>query len=330
METGYWDVGRLGGEDGRCKCVFCGALFWPGERLAASTLENPRISRCCDNGAVKFDLPNELLPDPIHDIIYTNTPDARHAREKLRSYNNMCSMVSCGIKDVCPTGAPGNIRVHGQIFHRSGPIGPPPGVTPKYMQIYCVDTTLTDSTTEQILSRLDTDLLSDLRGMLRAYNPYVQLGMNAAAGGVGLDDDGQPFDLAPGTDLHMVFKHDVGPDFDRRTLGTPARGEVGMIIAGDITKDSRDIVISRNVAPGRNVLRHIDDLNPHYLPMAYPLLFPYGFFGWHLGMRAFKGMVPRKLTPLDYARYLFQVGAVIIFRGKGGGYSLFDFLEMGF
>ena len=280
-----------------------------GERNSKSTQFDLYFSNCCDNGNVVLDLPIEPLPEPINSVLYTNTAAARAARDSLRPYNMFTSMVSCSMIDVCPQGAPGNIRVHGEIKHRSGPIGPGAGKTPKFMQVYCVDTALNDSSTSDILRKLDCELLEEFRDMLRTYNPYTMLGIIASAGGTGLDANFENFDLAPGTDLSMVFKHDVGPDYDPRVRGTPVPGEVGYIIVGDITKDARDIVISRNVGPGPNVLRHIDDINPHYLPMAYPLLFPFGFLGWHLGMKVYnkKTGVPRRLTPLDLLRYLFQV-----------------------
>ena len=303
-EQPYYDVGHLGGWNGHVKCIYCDAAFWMEERLTSSSRNNPRFGKCCNHGMINLALPIEPLPDPLYDILYTNTRAARKARANLRSYNMMCCMVSSGIKDSCPKGPPGNIRVNGQVFHRSGPLGPANDRPPKFMQVFTSDSAVTDTSTDEILKSLDKGLLKALRDMLKGFNPYVQLGMLASAGGTGLDANGEQYDLEPGMDLHMVFPRNVGPDIDRHVLGTPALGEVGMILVGDIGIDTRDIIISRNVPSGQKVLRRIDDLNPNYMPMAYPLLLPYGFLGYHLDM---KDQDYKKITPLDFFRHLMQV-----------------------
>ena len=301
----YFDVGRLGGSDGRCTCVHCGAAFWALERLSNSSWARPVIGRCCNHGAVSLALPEEP-PEPLWSILYTNTPSNKWARQNLRALNHLTSMVSSGITDVCPDGAPGNIVLQGQALHMAGSFHPRGTDLPSFMSIIIVDTEMNGLDSVALLHKLDTKchgVYVRLRDMLRDVNPYVQLGMRAAIGGVGVDAEGNLYNLEPGTDMALHFSHDVGPNFDRRTLGVPTQGEIGAIVVGDFTPHKRDIVIRRNVPPGENGLTFIHDLNPHYLPMAYPLLFPYGFMGWSPDIKDAKG---KKVTPLDFARFLIQ------------------------
>lgn len=61
---------------------------------------------------------------------------------------------------------------------------------------------------------------------------------------------------------------------DARTYNLPTVSEVAALIVGDIdpTMGSRDILVETNSGG----LKRINELNPAYLPLQYPILFPYG------------------------------------------------------
>ena len=65
---------------------------------------------------------------------------------------------------------------------------------------------------------------------------------------------------------------------DGRMYNLPTASEVAALIVGDIDEafSVRDIVIEKD--PGD--LQHINELHPAYLPLQYPLLFPYGEDGY--------------------------------------------------
>ena len=67
---------------------------------------------------------------------------------------------------------------------------------------------------------------------------------------------------------------------DGRTYNLPTSSEVAALIVGDIGEslDNRDIVVKTK--SGR--LKHISELHPSYLPLQYPLLFPYGDDGYRV------------------------------------------------
>ncbi|KAF7839075.1 uncharacterized protein G2W53_007557 [Senna tora] len=69
--------------------------------------------------------------------------------------------------------------------------------------------------------------------------------------------------------LKLIRKHDS----DDRTYNLSPASEVAAHIVGDfdMSTSERDIIVE-NIF---ELLQHIDDLHPLYLPMQYPLLFPY-------------------------------------------------------
>lgn len=66
--------------------------------------------------------------------------------------------------------------------------------------------------------------------------------------------------------------------YDGRQYNLPTASEVAILIVGDIdnTTDKRDIVVQYKGGP----LLQISELHASYLPLQYPLLFPYGEDGY--------------------------------------------------
>lgn len=69
---------------------------------------------------------------------------------------------------------------------------------------------------------------------------------------------------------------------DGKTYNLPDASEVAALIVGDIgsSAEERDIIFENR--SGR--LKRISELHPFYLPLQYPLLFPYGEDGYRLGI----------------------------------------------
>lgn len=69
-----------------CKevCVFCGAMHWMGEKLSASSLRNPRFSKCCGLGKVMLPKLSGNFPD-LRSGWRTTVPEARRLGMTYRS-----------------------------------------------------------------------------------------------------------------------------------------------------------------------------------------------------------------------------------------------------
>lgn len=80
--------------------------------------------------------------------------------------------------------------------------------------------------------------------------------------------------------LRLILKCDR--ETDGRTTNLPTANEVAALIPGDfeIGLESRDIVLETQTGQ----LKRISELHPAYLPLQYPLLFPYGEDGFRLGI----------------------------------------------
>nr|KAJ0207464.1 hypothetical protein LSAT_V11C500259650 [Lactuca sativa] len=110
---------------------------------------------------------------------------------------------------------------------------------------------------------LSADVVDSLSHMLHTHNEYVRTFKTAKeiARSMNLDSYGE-----------RLFN--VVPD---RRYGPPAPGSLGCIVCGDdVTGAVYDIVVySKSGSPHR-----VSKLHPTYMPLQYPLLFPYGEEGW--------------------------------------------------
>jgi hypothetical protein len=85
----------------------------------------------------------------------------------------------------------------------------------------------------------------------------------------------------------------------------PSNGEIAVIIVGDYTAGeyTYDVLVHDRECG----LKRVSCLHPAYMPLQYPLLFPYGEHGFHLGIRYFGagdvGSSKRKyVTMLEFVR----------------------------
>nr|CAD1820584.1 unnamed protein product [Ananas comosus var. bracteatus] len=96
---------------------------------------------------------------------------------------------------------------------------------------------------------------------------------------------------------------------DGRRYNLPTSSEVAALIVGDIEKNTveRDIVVETQTS----LLQRIHELHPSYLPMQYPLLFPYGEDGYRDGIQirgseSFSSKKRRRVTMREYIAFRIQ------------------------
>ena len=69
--------------------------------------------------------------------------ESRNFRENMRSYNSALAFASMGAQiDLPPGFGPYCFRIHGQIYHRIGPLHPDPGQRAQFGQLYILDSSL--------------------------------------------------------------------------------------------------------------------------------------------------------------------------------------------
>ncbi|CAH1439951.1 unnamed protein product [Lactuca virosa] len=98
-------------------------------------------------------------------------------------------------------------------------------------------------------------------------------------------------------------------DRDGRTYNLPTDSEVAALIIGDISDsvENRDIVVETK----SGFLQRISELHPSYLPLQYPLLFPYGDDGYnvdilHRGVTSTTNSKRAKCTMREFFAFRIQ------------------------
>ncbi|CAN6884113.1 unnamed protein product [Brassica oleracea] len=189
-------------------------------------------------------------------------------------------------------------RMSGENYHRIGDIVPEPGQAPKFSQLYIIDTL------NEIKNRLDAYAGSDraaakklteplvllLKNMLDQCNPHVKAFRSAR----------DRFDVEGSTGYRMRLIETR--QSDGRTHNLPTANEVAALIPRDffLNMETRDIFLESTSGK----LQRISELHPAYLPLQYPLLFPYGEGGFRLNIPiGFEDSTARKRKNVTMREY---------------------------
>ncbi|CAN6856078.1 unnamed protein product [Brassica oleracea] len=296
QKNGYYDDGDPG-----WNCTFCQAYMWYGERIGKRRRSsNPVFTMCCKRGKVV--LPRLANPPmELMNLLCKGDELSKHYREFIRAYNIMFSFTSLGGKidhSINNGRGPFVFRMSGENYHRSGDIVPEPGQAPKFSQLYIIDTL------NEIKNRLDAYAGSDraaakklreplvllLKNMLDQCNPHVKAFRSAR----------ERFDVEGSTGYRMRLIE--SRQSDGRTHNLPTANEVAALIPGDfvLNMETRDIVLESTSGK----LQRISELHPAYLPLQYPLLFPFGEDGFRLNIPiGFEDSTARKRKNVTMREY---------------------------
>lgn len=122
-------------------CSHCGAKFWIDERDCNSSQRSPTFAICCAGG--KVHLPPLLKPPSYLIDLYTSSePNANSFRKNIRGYNSVlaCTSLGANINKEFQRQGVSNFRIHGQVYHRIGPLLPEENHIPAFAQLYIYDT----------------------------------------------------------------------------------------------------------------------------------------------------------------------------------------------
>lgn len=160
-------------------------------------------------------------------------------------------------------------------MHRVGSLLPVPGEAPKFAQIYVHDST-SEAQIQRRLSyhydRLDDITLCALQATLRACNnPYYYAFLTAGER------------LRNNEHIALCLNTIEGSmTTDHRRYNRPTASEVAVIIPegeqSQSTGKYRDLILQYR----SGALQRISEIHSCYLPMRYPLIFPFGEQGFHL------------------------------------------------
>ena len=287
-------------------CPYCHAVFWFQERVKNDSFSTQRkivYNLCCKGGKVNlkpFEYPPPLLADLLK---FDGGTRSRRFLRLIRSYNSLFAFTSFGAaidKTINNGTAPYVFKINGVVHHKIGTLLPQRGTQPKFAQLYTYDT---EHETQNRLGMFETDdgaggqpdpeMVSSLLDMLNENNSLVKAFRYARER---LEREGdQKITLRL---LGCNTRHDV-------QYNLPSNGEIAAIIVGDYTTGeyTYDVLVHDRECG----LKRVSCLHPAYMPLQYPLLFPYGEHGFHLGIRYFGdddvGSSKRKyVTMLEFVR----------------------------
>ncbi|XP_019196182.1 PREDICTED: uncharacterized protein LOC109190186 [Ipomoea nil] len=115
-------------------------------------------------------------------------------------------------------------------------------------------------------SNIHLDVVADIKEVLDVNNVLVKSFRNARA------------EIEANPRVEIKLRLIGNRTTDARTYNLPTASEVAALIVGDLDPSigNRDILVESK----SGLLKRISELNPCYLPMQYPLLFPYGEDGY--------------------------------------------------
>ncbi|KAG7599001.1 Nucleic acid-binding OB-fold [Arabidopsis suecica] len=266
-------------------CSYCGAIMWYGERINRhKKVRKPIFTQCCLQGSVKLPFLHNQ-PELLFALLTNDDDMSRHFRENIRAYNMIFSFTSLGGKcdnSVTAGRGPNMFQIQGENYHQIGSLIPGEGEFPKFSQLYIVDTENEVENRAGILSKgksagkykkkpeLRKDIIEAIIKLLNEVNPYVAHFRQAR----------DRFNTNPEESFHMKIVSDRVRD--GRTYAVPTASEVAALIPGDfhVGMPSRDIIIEEK----SGYLQRISEIEPCYLALQYPLLFPKGEDGYRTGI----------------------------------------------
>ncbi|XP_074305928.1 uncharacterized protein LOC141641154 [Silene latifolia] len=165
-------------------------------------------------------------------------------------------------------------QISGQNYHLMGSLVPAVGTTPKFLQLYIYDMdhevengmSVTNNGQGSTSARLDEYLVKELLEMLDKNNELVKLFRMAR-------DRFKEDELIP-----IRVKLIGNRSRDTREFNTPTASEIAALIVGDIEDriGYRDIIVDNK----KDGTQQINETNPSFMSLQYPLLFPYGQDGY--------------------------------------------------
>ena len=262
VENGRHRLGKM-----NIICDKCLALKWKGETKGL----------CCLDGKIQL-APLQPPPDSIFKLLTKVDPDTKQPYiNKIRAYNQILAFTSIETKlDTNLANAEKGVytyKIHGQHYHQHGSFNPNSiegeEPEPNFAQIYYYDGMEFDKQLErrhQIMKEsLSKDMLRELQWDLFFKNPFVQTFISAK------DREAEDKHEI----LNIVIYNTHGKDM--RNYNMPTCSEVAILYGFESKPTKRDIIIKRN----DNSFVRISEMHGAFDPLQYPLLFPYGEYGWH-------------------------------------------------
>ncbi|CAL1358644.1 unnamed protein product [Linum trigynum] len=253
-------------------------MFWYAERLDRHcNTTMPIFALCCAHGKVSLQLLCQTPPylDSLLDV--NGGAEAKHFRKEVRPYNGMFSMSSIGARldrRVTNSSGPYSFVICGANYHHMGSLLPLEGQKPKFSQLYVFDTD--DEVGDRLSNFSSTNLALRPRivdGLIKMFDQTNELVKSFRRVAREVQDPAN----------HNLRLRIAGSrENNNRQYDLPTGSDVVGLIPGDFNAEDgdRDIILNHR----DEGLQRINSLNPKFHALQFPVLFPYGEDGFHLGI----------------------------------------------
>ena len=264
-------------------CRFCNARLF----------HRKTSSMCCKDG--KISLPNIPICHEFMELICEETPRGRHFRQYIRFYNNMFAFTSMGVHvdESLASNSRGiyTFRAQGAIYHRIGSLLPHTPLSVRHIQLYIYDTDLEIQRRMSQSVQAHEDIVRLIQRILDMHNPFVERFRQ----------------LSRTPNLHQCKLLIKEQPLNQPQYCLPSASQMAAIIVGGEEVGSlsgREILVQ--TFSGN--LINIQDTAGYYDPLQYPILFPFGTYGWDINTRSANR---NKVSCRDYYAYIFQVTVLL-------------------
>ncbi|KAL0344192.1 UNVERIFIED_CONTAM: hypothetical protein Sangu_1306600 [Sesamum angustifolium] len=224
---------------------------------------------CCSNGQVSLSALN--VPNELRDLFFGSSQMCLHFKANSRTYNNAFAFTSFGVtydKELCRNEK--NIytfRVQGLVYHFLNDLIPKEGKGTN-LQLYFHDIENEVDNRLAVSDKLKQELVLMIMKLLEV-NPYSFFFRSLR-------------EIPELHDYKIILRAD--PGLDQRIYNVPTVDQVAAI-----WKDSDECEESQSrdirVYPKSGRSKKIEYYYGCYDPLQYPLLFPRGEPGWHVGIK---------------------------------------------
>lgn len=201
-------------------------------------------------------------------------------RTLIRNYNN--ALVFSSLEVTIDQSIAGKSRIYtfkiqGELVHRIGSLLPHPGEVPCCAQIHILDSlspmTPTDIRIVHQHGLLNEQILRRLTNMLGDINSYFHIFRTARERLREIDS------------IALRLKTVEVSHLDSRRYNRPTAADVAVIMSGTGEKlvDHHEIVLHSRAGP----LQRISELHSAYLPLHYPIIYPYGEQSWSFSLKEY-------------------------------------------
>ena len=222
------------------------------------------------------------MPFYLNDLFITETSEVKHFQQQINVYNNAMTFISCMFnQNEHLNHSAGGIQsfvIYEELYHLQGPLQHSSTCVPSFAQAYLYDpqaatgywfVNTDESLHEYILFQLAETLHE-------CNNPFINIYCSVKE--VLNQYQQRSVQLTISSQICLVVK----AESDEHHTNLPTANEMAVILPDEYDQPCFcDIVIcSHHTRGAQHGFSHVHPSHAVYMPLQYPLLFPYGDSGW--------------------------------------------------